>query len=195
VEYCVDFDDYCDNVADNTIERLQELKAKYPEFKCTLFTIPRRCSEETIARAKALGYVALAPHGWRHTRGECLSWSVYEALEKLTLAAKLGCDAPVFRAPAWLLDDAVYTACDALGYVVADHVEHNFASPGQVYTYNFHSGHKPGVRCVHGHVTPVAGNYINDMLQDGRLNLAKNSTFLYPWEVAVKNPSKRTVEE
>lgn len=195
-QFVVDFDDLCDNVADNSYEQLTALKERVPTLKVTLFTIPKRVSIATIERFKQLDWVALAPHGWRHTRGECLAWNVDEAVDKITMAAQMGIDAPVFRAPAWLLDEDVYEACAQLGYVVAAHAQtHVPHDKVRHYIYNSRTGKKAGVRACHGHLTPVSGNFINDMVEDGRLDLPADATYLYPWEAAVIVAPTTVMEE
>lgn len=194
--YCVDFDDLCDNCAKDAYAYLITLHDRYPNLKVTLYTIPQRTSDATIEEFKSLPWVMLAPHGWRHTRGECLAWSQDEATDKIMLANERGIDAPIFRAPAWLLDREVYAACSHLGYVVADHKDMRLNHLDvNVYTYNSHLGKKGRVRGIHGHLTPVCDNYIGDMLEDGRLNLGDAPTFVWPWDVAVENPLIGGMEE
>ena len=194
--YCVEFDDLCDNVAEDAYEQLSLLHDKYPQVKVTLFTIPQRTSDETIHKFKSLPWIKLAPHGWRHTRGECLGWSKEEAIDKIMLANERGIDAPTFRAPAWLIDRDIYAACSELGYAVADHKDFRLNyTDVQVYTYNNFLGKKPKVRGIHGHLTSVCDNYIGDMLTDGRLTFSDKATFMWPWEVAVENPLMAPDEE
>jgi hypothetical protein len=186
--YCVDMDDLCDATAD-TLDVLLRVKEKVPPFKVCLFTIPKRTSPATIARFKEYPWIALAPHGWRHTRGECLSWSVEEAVSKLRLARSMGIDAPAFRAPAWLIDRSTYEACSIEGITVCDHREYRCTyENSRVYTYNHVDGRAPKTRSIHGHLSRVLNNYIGDMETDGRLTLHQSSTFAWPWEVAVPNP-------
>jgi len=183
--YCVDVDDFCDaTVAE--LQMLTELKDQLPELKVTLFTIPQRTSDATIKKAKGLGdWLQLAPHGWRHTKGECLSWTDDEAREKITLARDRGIDAPLFRAPAWLLDADVYTACKDLNYAVASHKTFRIPNTGvREYVYNMRWPGMKKFRSIHGHVTPVMGNYIRDMMTKGMFDLPAESTFVFPQEVA-----------
>ncbi len=169
--FAVDFDDYCDNSMEDTLPVLKRLREKYPNFTCTLFTIPMRTSPGTIAAAKSLGdWVSLAPHGYFHTKGECLAWTPEEAEDKIKIAAEMGIDSPTFRAPAWLLDIDVYRACKKLNYTVASHRNFRIPNTGAwEYVYNDPAKRAKGVRGVHGHCTPVSGNFIKDMEKDGRL--------------------------
>ena len=182
--YCVDFDDLYDEIADRSLGHLLALKEKYPAFACTLFTIPDRTSDETIAKFKPYPWIALAPHGWRHTGGECLAWPAHEAEAKILLAKERGIDAPVFRAPGWLINRATYEACRDLNIVVADHSENFLAVPGtKVYRYNDPAWRANDVTPVHGHLTDCAvDNFIENMLADNRLSFADKAEFVQPWE-------------
>jgi hypothetical protein len=190
-----------DDLADSTVDSLQYIEAfkvARPAFKVTLFTIPARCSQATLDTARALdakyggGWLQLAPHGWYHTRGECLGWTQAEAVAKITAARDCGIDAPIFRAPAWLLDVDTYRACHELGYVVASHTD--FRVPrsrrgdlGDVkeYVYNDVRYRLKGTRSIHGHLSPVSGNDIKDMSKDGRLAVPDKHEFIHAQDAAV----------
>lgn len=185
---CLEFDDLCDATA-HELEVLVGLKERCPELKVTLFTIPKRTSPRTIEQFRKHEWIKLAPHGWRHTRGECLSWTDEEAEEKILAAREMGIDYPVFRAPGWLLDGDVYVACKKLLYVVASHREYRLPhTEVPEYIYNMRL---PGMRwygAVHGHLTKtqVTGktNYIGYMLKTGQLDFPAESKFILPHEAA-----------
>lgn len=181
--YCVDFDDFCD-VTVPELDVLKAVKEKYEGFKVTLFTIPQRTSDASIKHAKELGdWVQLAPHGWRHTRGECLAWSTEEAVEKIREAANRGINAPVFRAPGWLLDGDVYEACQQLGYTVAAHEVYRIPNSGVAeYIYNAKDGRKNLVT-THGHMTDCGHGYIKDLHAEGKLEF-KPGIFKFPQELS-----------
>lgn len=194
-QYVVDFDDLCDTVADRAYDQLCQVKEKYPDFTATLFTIPNRTSTATIEKFAKQKWLALAPHGWHHTRGECLAWSLYEATEKLKMAKDKGVDAPAFRAPAWLINRSCYDAAMDLNLTVCDHVDNYLHVPGcRVYRYNDPIGRLSCAQPIHGHLTNTNAidNYIGDMLDDGRLTFADKRAFMWPWEAAVEltMPSK-----
>ena len=168
--WIVDFDDLCDATA-GSLAILRAVKEAVPGFKVTLFTIPVRTSQRTLDRVRELNgskpWIQLAPHGWRHTRGECLAWTQEEAVEKITRAqAQFGdlC-APLFKAPAWLLDAETYKACNALGITV------------------YNPGHLGITNYVHGHLSHTTGNHISDMITDGRMVTEDSKPFYYPQEV------------
>jgi hypothetical protein len=185
--FVVDFDDYCDSTMADTIGPLTQLKEQYPLLKVTLFTIPSRTSPQTIAAAEALGdWVALAPHGYFHTRGECLAWSDEEAYKKIKAARDMGLTAPIFRAPGWLLDGDTYIACQKLDISVASHNLFRIPQTGvPEYVYNLVQGRSKGVRPIHGHVSPVSGNFIRDMIKDGRLSFPVKADFKFCHEATV----------
>ena len=185
--YCVDMDDLCDNVA-HRLDLLLEIKAKHPAFVATLFTIPLRTSDATIAKYKEYSWLALAPHGWHHTRGECLTWTGYEAEAKITEARQRGIDAPIFRAPAWLINRATYETCRDMGIAVADHKNSYLHVQGtKVYRYNDPIHRRPKIRTTHGHLTNCAvDNFIEDMVEEGRLSFATKAEFIFPWEATVE---------
>lgn len=195
MKYVVDFDDLFDGNVEK-LEVLAEIKLRIPDFKATLFTIPNRTCDATIAKIKAeYPYLALAPHGWEHTKGECLSWTLFEGRDKLQQAHDRGIDAPVFRAPGWLIGGCCYQLASEFGWSIAAHRDMHLPSTRTEgdfvwkdvpqYIYNMPTGKLKGYRAVHGHVTPVSGNHILDMAKDGRLFFLQGDEFYYPWEAAV----------
>lgn len=192
----MDVDDLCDAVMVqewrgqriDLVEWLASWHAREEGLKLTAFTIPRRTSDATIRRFKdELPWVALAPHGHAHCRGECLGWTRQEALDKLRMARERGIDAPIFRAPGWLIEREVYEAAGELGYTIASHADMRCEVAGvKEYVYNLHVGANPmRTKRIHGHFTPVAGNMLYDMAYDGRLKVPHGATYVWPWEVAV----------
>jgi hypothetical protein len=179
----LDFDDLCDATRPK-LAYIARLREKMPTVKVTLFTIPARCSAATIAEAKSLGdWVALAPHGWRHGFGECLSWTQEEAMAKIKLAQDKGIDAPSFRAPGWLLNDEVYAACASLGIVVADHAGFRvLGSTASTYTYN-KALRNPRYMRLHGHLPNVSGNGIEDHFDEFIVPNAEAREFKFVHEV------------
>lgn len=178
----MDFDDYCDATAPK-LDLLCRLKDRMPNLQVTLFAIPRRCSPAAIRDVKILGdWVALGMHGWRHTLGECWSWTKDEALAKMRLAAAMGIDAGVFRAPQWVLDAETYYAAAELGWAVADHKDFRVLGTGcRVYTYNKPIWNPPYTR-VHGHLPNVCRNGIEEAFD--QFVFRKDATFVPLTEAA-----------
>lgn len=181
--YCVDFDDMCSAVMYH-LDILLAIKQRTPKFKATLFTIPKRITSAEVDELKQHSWLALAPHGWRHTKGECLAWTSDEAKDKLLMSAELGIDAPIFKAPAWLVDGETYEACRELNYAVASH--HTFRVPHTgvpEYIYSIRNKHK--CRGIHAHLTKCAGlRTIKDLYLANELTFDDSIEFYFAHEVA-----------
>ena len=195
MKYICDFDDLFDGNI-HKLSVLEKIHERLPDFKATLFTIPNRTSPETIAFVKeTYPYLTLAPHGWEHTKGECYSWTLTEGRDKMEQAKDKGIDAPVFRAPGWLIGGCCYQLAGEFGWTIASHRDMHLPSTRKrddfswtdvpQYIYNSPTGKLKGYRAVHGHVTPVSGNHILDMEKDGRLFFLQGDEFFYPWEASV----------
>ena len=156
----MDFDDLCDATRPK-LDLIERLKEKMPGLKVTLFTIPARTSPETIRVAKLLGdWVSLGVHGWRHTLGECWSWTHEDARARMEASLEMGIDGKVFRAPKWVIDAETYYAAKELGWVIADHKDYRVLGSGALtYTYN-RPLRRMAYTPVHGHLPNVSGNGI-----------------------------------
>lgn len=177
----LDFDDYCDATVPK-LDYLYRLKDKMPGLRCTLFAIPAKCSDATIMAAKKHDWISLGMHGWRHTLGECWSWTKEEAMTKMKLAEEMGINARVFRAPMWVIDAEVYYAARELGWAVADHKDFRVLKTGvRTYTYN-RPIHAPAWTRVHGHLPNVCDNGIEEAFD--RFVFPADSTFRDVAEVA-----------
>lgn len=179
----VDFDDFCDATLPE-LKYLITLKQRYPELLVTLFTIPARTSDSTLATAREVGemfspknWLQLAPHGWRHIRGECFAWTDVEAKDKIAAAAERGIDSPIFKAPGWLIDGDTYKACHELGYAVASHETFRIPNTG-CYEYVYNSPGN-GFISIHGHLTKTSENYIADI----KFDIPKYALFRHVYEL------------
>lgn len=115
-----DLDDFAD--AWNILPELDHLKDVYPDFRCTLFAIPEKCSPALLREAKSRDWIELGVHGITHTPNEEL-----KAVDAATLGRALrGLDydtyARVFRPPGWYITSEHVAACNAAGVAVALHV-------------------------------------------------------------------------
>lgn len=160
----VDFDDLCD--AYDPYDLLMTLKENDEAFKATLFTIPRKCSTSLLRRYQAhRDWLELAAHGWWHTTGETLSWTVEEAEEKMRAAEEMGIDARGFKAPKWIISEAAREAARNLGWYIADHKSNRFRpqQPGdRIYITDLKLRNGKEAR-LHGHTRNVSGNGIEEM--------------------------------
>jgi len=132
-EYIVDIDDFFNGCENQRL--LFSLKARLPQFKATLFTIPGRCSREFIEQMQAIDWLDLVPHGWFHsTPRECASWTEQEANEYLDRLEPLGMTKG-FKAPGWQISDGTYAALLRRGYWVADQAYNNRRRPRDLKAY------------------------------------------------------------
>jgi|SRR5882672_8522391 len=151
----LDFDDLCD--INDPIDALIRLKSRDDNFRVTLFTIPTRCSDALLAKYEAIRqWCALAVHGWRHARHECLGWTSEETQDKLQRALDIYPGfTRLFKAPNWEIDTETYAGCKVAGFAVADHIRNIEILPAQQphYIYNIRLRHDKFTR-MHGHIQP-----------------------------------------
>lgn len=175
----VDFDDLC-NIWDPH-DLILELKERNPNFKCTLFTIPKLSSDKLIEKYKKLDFVELAMHGWHHTFCETWTWSDDMAEDKMKMAFNRGIDAKGFKAPKWVMHQTVYDKCRDLGWWIADHrINKSMWQPYEerVYCYNLKSKKDDGLIHLHGHTHNVMQNGIEEAFDSFVLPKATKYKFI-----------------
>jgi hypothetical protein len=137
---CVDLTGF----SDNTTWAIDQLK-RLPGVTATVFAYPLKTSPEVLAQLKSIPKIQVAPLGWRGSRNECLAWTEEETIAKISDARDKGFDAPVFRAPDWLLDQEVYNACKKTNYLVAADRIFNIEADN---THFIHNRPPRGYRCI-----------------------------------------------
>lgn len=167
-----DFDDYCDEY--ERLDLLGDLKRANPLFRCTLFTIPERCTPGLLAETP--DWCEIVPHGWTHPDPyECSAWT-YERMWELIEAIRhrqayvLDPGEPGerwksgFKAPGWQISDVCYAALREAGWWVADHYENDARRPHGLRTHRLSEtascGGDPGH--WHGHCQDVCGNGLEE---------------------------------
>ena len=170
-----DFDDFCE--ASNRLDRLHELKALNPLFRCTVFAIPGRGSDgfwSSIPR-----WIELAVHGWLHPDPyECLHWTRDEITRVLDSEVVRRHFVNGFKAPGWQISDACYEVLRANGWWVADQHLEDARRPEGLRTYFYEDGG------WHGHITDVCGNGIEETWPTLKEIVAKTTEFRFCSEVA-----------
>lgn len=160
----VTLDDFYDT--NHNLPLLLSLKERFPEFKCTLFCIPSKCSAKFINSVKARygNWIEFAVHGWFHDTEhgiatECNHWTKEEAHKYLQMAEDMGCFVKGFRAPGWQINHETYQALGERGYWIADHKDHHsWAKEYGVPRYK--TGH---LSEVHGHIQRCNLNGLEDL--------------------------------
>jgi hypothetical protein len=163
VAVIVDFDDYSEE--DNRLDLLESLKRINHKFKCTVFAIPARGSEEFWRQTP--DWIELAVHGWWHpTPREAENWTY----EQSTFVFD-HCDGIFthgFKAPGWQISDETYRAAMDRGWWIADHWENDARRPEgllcNVVTPEACRGEDPNH--WHGHIPNVSGNGIEETYKE-----------------------------
>lgn len=130
----LDFDDFREE--ENSLDYLFRLRAHFPKFKVTLFTIPAKCSAEFLKIVKDIPWIQMALHGHEHTSVECESWKEHEARTFLLHDYEAGGIKPFvkgFKAPQWRMSQGTIEACRKLGFWVANNAEAASNPNGCVY--------------------------------------------------------------
>lgn len=110
---------------------LLPIKAVRPDFKATVYAVPNRLGP-IRELAAAHPWLTFGIHGWEHTHGECLSWTVDEAKRLIAKALEMGYH-PAFKAPNWLHDAELVEACGELGVILHHHETWKGWLPGRRY--------------------------------------------------------------
>ena len=118
-----DVDDFCDDW--NCLPELDRLKEQYPNFKCTLFTIPTRTSLELLQETARRPWVEVAVHGVSHDPNQELN---HMSAEQLEIELESVYDSDVgqyytrgFRPPGWAISRQHCDVLTRLGMWVALH--------------------------------------------------------------------------
>jgi hypothetical protein len=125
----LDVDDYCDEYAADTIACMDQLRARYPDFRATLFGVPLKTEGDSLALVKErAGWLHLGVHGREHDPNQELKQLNPGDLERfltLPIFADPG-SAYVrgFRPPGWYLEPGHCRALAAKGYWIALHKDH-----------------------------------------------------------------------
>jgi hypothetical protein len=116
-----DVDDFCDEWGIETLKDMDKLKNVYPNFKATLFTIPRSTSGVLIQEAKKRDWLELGVHGVTHKPTEELKSLGAQELGSALKRLDYSVYAPVFRPPGWYIDYSHVKVLNSLGLAVALH--------------------------------------------------------------------------
>jgi hypothetical protein len=155
--YYLDLDDFCDD--NNSLDLLVNLKKEIPSFKVNLFTIIGRCSNDFLTYVKTeLPWADLIPHGFLHlTSRECEDWDFKKSISYLDYIKQFNLTAG-FKAPGWMISDAMYLALYRERYFVADQIYNNKRRPMALKSYLLDSPNK-----IHGHIGHMGGYNANEL--------------------------------
>ena len=148
-----DFDDFAED--NHKLNRLHQLKALNPLFRCTVFAIPGQGSDAFWGNIPR--WIELAVHGWMHPNAyECAEWTRGDMEAVLDSYVVRKHFVAGFKAPGWQISDDCYQVLEDRGWWVADqHLEDNRRPPG-LRTYFYEDGH------WHGHIQDWGSNGIDE---------------------------------
>ncbi len=157
-----DFDDLCED--EHRLDLLESLKRVNHKFKCTVFAIPGKGSEEFWRSLPK--WIELAVHGWFHpSPHEAENWTYQQATFVFDHCDELFTHG--FKAPGWQISDATYQAALDRGWWVADHWENDSRRPEGLMTHvvTAEAGFGTDPNHWHGHIPNVCGNGIEETYQ------------------------------
>jgi hypothetical protein len=156
----VDLDDF--HAENTSIELLEELKREIPQFRVTLFAIPRRCPRPFVTRILEEDWIDLVPHGWDHrTSRECEHWGFRDMSECLKRCQEIGFTTRGFKAPGWQISNGCYETLRLRGYWVADQEYNNHRRPADLPVYLLDSPDK-----IHGHIGGTMDNELSRIMPE-----------------------------
>lgn len=168
--YILDADDFSET--NNRLDLLFQLKARIPNFKINLFTVPGLCSKEFLDEVKKLDWIDMIPHGWLHPDPrECEKWTYRESLEYLDNLKPCNLTHG-FKAPGWQISDGMYKALLERGYWVADGHGNENRRPKDLKAYIVDSPNK-----IHLHIQNVCGNGLEEKFNE-LINLRGDFQFI-----------------
>jgi hypothetical protein len=168
----VDFDDYCED--QNRLDLLGQLREINPAFRCTVFAIPARGSEEFWRSTP--DWIELAVHGWEHPHPrEAEAWTYEQASFVMAYCNELF--AHGFKAPGWQISDDTYSALQARGWWVADHWENNQRRPIGQLSHVIAPDYATVGDHWHGHIQNVCGNGLEETFHILSERVATSETF------------------
>ena len=146
-----DFDDFSET--NHKLDRLHELKAANPLFRCTLFAVPGLGSDGFWAGVP--DWCELAVHGWLHPDPmECATWGRKRTLRLMDEPTVSRFFVRGFKAPGWQISDGTYEALLERGFWVADQHLEDHRRPAGLPTYFYEDSPDRW----HGHTHDVCGN-------------------------------------
>lgn len=134
-EVVFDSDDFSMYPERNCLDELLYLKGKFPNFKITLFTIPRYKKYYQADFFKMVydefgNWIEMALHGNKHeTNFECKDWTYLDAVGYLEEYRNKFYFVRGFKAPGWQISRETYRALKEFNYWVMDHTISIYTEP------------------------------------------------------------------
>jgi hypothetical protein len=172
-EVVFDSDDFCMYPGKNCLEQLLYLKDRFPNFKATLFAIPRYKNYYQVDFFKMVtdewgNWLELALHGNTHeTNFECQKWSKDDAIAYLNRYRNSRLFVRGFKAPGWQISRGTYQALLECNYWVMDHEVSIYTEPvpnKERRPRNLKVFELDDPRVIHTHTWDTQDNGIKEMI-------------------------------
>lgn len=142
-----DLDDFMTDGENNCMDRLLQMKEKYPKLKVTLFTILGRSDSGVIKDLQKYKWIEFAAHGYYHyLNDEVLKWDSYE-WENIIDIYNENNFTKLFKAPNWDMNMYGYLMLKNNGWTVAVRKDQIKGLPEGMRYYCFETT----PHSVHGH--------------------------------------------
>jgi hypothetical protein len=178
----IDFDDFCED--EHRLDLLEALKRVNRKFRCTVFAIPAKGSEEFWRSTP--DWIELAVHGWYHpSPHEAENWTYEQATFVFDHCSDLFVHG--FKAPGWQISDKTYQAAMDRGWWIADHWDNDARRPDGLLTHRIAPDYRDSDHW-HGHIPNVCGNGIEEAFKDLAERVLQAETFeliseaVTPWQ-------------
>ena len=159
----VDFDDYCEG--NDRLDLLERLHDANLDFRCTLFAIPGRGSDEFWASTP--DWCELAVHGWIHdTSRECAWWTRSQIEMVLQYPAVQDYFTAGWKSPGWQSSPDVYGALAERGWWIAEHWENEAKLPAGLRRHVIQPTYRETLHHWHGHIGDSCGNGIAETFDE-----------------------------
>lgn len=184
--YC-EADDFQDKYDRSGLDMLFYWKAKYPNFKITLFTIPNKTSDSFLKLLSPhRDWIELAVHGWDHDSNfECWGWSYEKTHALMERVEKTGAYIKMFKAPGWTITAAhPEDEYKFSGYPVGDPKLPVYDDPQGV----FRALHERGYTVVDRHYDKPARPSEDNIIC---IDCAEDIVHFHTWDMVTGDPNGR----
>jgi len=176
----VDVDDFCDEW--NCAEELMRLKMIFPDFKVTLFTIPKKTTVGMIRAIRdAFDWIEFAVHGILHEPNDEMLRIGSKDLASFLKSIDYSVYVKGFKPPGWYLTDGVIEACNEAGLWIALHTDQRENGPLCRHGY-YVCGERFGF--WHGHSHDVCGNWVAKKIDEIADRWPRDQKFMFVSEAA-----------
>ena len=175
----VDFDDLTEDDG-SALGLLNRLHDANPKFRCTLFAIPGKGSDEFWSSVPE--WCELAMHGWLHSSSrEAEHWTYKQARD--VLLAKPERFVEGWKSPGWQVSEGTYAALLEFDWWIADHWENDRRRPRGLRAHVIQPTYRSEGDHWHGHIGNVCENGIEETFPELLARVTEAESFEWISEV------------